>query len=103
MDSSTYINAYEFIETLKERGLVIVSVNEFEAGKALVRKKLMKRTALSLTEIVKNGLLPVGTTKAVIDWTISGKIKKDEWYQEQNGRKRIMVLTAAIKRLGYVD
>lgn len=101
MSKATYIDANEFLETLRMRGLVIVSVKEFEAAKELERKKLMKRKALSLSEIVKAGFLPLKRTKSVNDWILSGKIKANEWYQEQTGKKRIMVLTAAIKRLGY--
>jgi hypothetical protein len=37
---------------------VIVSVKEFEAGKEMFKKKLMKRKALSLSEIVEHRLLP---------------------------------------------
>jgi hypothetical protein len=85
----------------KDRGLVIVSVKEFEAGKEIIRKKLMKRKALSLSEIVEHRLLPLKTTKGVNDWIIAGKIKATEWYQEQEGYKRIMIATEAIKRLGY--
>jgi hypothetical protein len=103
MANPVFINANDFIETLKQQGLVIVSVNEFESGKALVRQKLMKRPALSLVEIVRHRLLPLGNPKSVLHWTNSGKIKPNEWYQEQEGRKRIMILTSAIRRLGYDD
>jgi hypothetical protein len=96
-----YVDANEFLQTLKDRGLVIVSVKEFEAGKEIIRKKLMKRKALSLSEIVEHRLLPPKTTKGVNDWIIAGKIKPNEWYQEKEGYKRIMIATEAIKRLGY--
>lgn len=103
MAAPQFINAVEFLETLKDHGLVIVSAREYEATKDLQRKRLMKRKSLSLLEIVNNNLLPLKSTKAVIDWTISGKIKKDEWYQEEGGKKRIMILTIALKRLGYAE
>ncbi|SHG28508.1 hypothetical protein [Flavobacterium johnsoniae] len=98
-----YINANEFIEQLKSKGLVIVSINEYESAKEIKRKKLMKRKALSLAEIAENNLLPVTTKKGVNDWIISGKIKPEETYRENSGKGRVMVLTCAIKRLGYVD
>jgi len=97
----TYINATEFLETLKNHGLIIVSAREFELQKELHRKRLMKRKALTLTEIASNKLLPVNTSKGVNDWILSGKIKPTEWYREATGKKRIMVSTLAIKRLGY--
>lgn len=101
MKPSTYIDANEFMETLLAKGLVIVSVKEFEAGKEIERRKMMRRKSLSLSEIVKAKLLPLKTAKGVNDWILSGKIKEGEWYQEASGYKRVMVLTSAIKRLGY--
>lgn len=101
MAVKNYINAIEFIETLKLHGLVIVSVKEFEAGKDMVRKKLLRRRSLSLKEIADNNLLPLSNKKTVNDWILSGKIKPDETYREETGKKRVMVLTSAIKRLGY--
>ncbi|MCG9792511.1 hypothetical protein [Flavobacterium algicola] len=101
MEKINYINATEFLETLKDRGLVIVSAKDFEASKEIQRKRLMKRKSLSLVEIVGCSLLPLTSKKGVNDWILSGKIKEDEWYQEQTGRKRVMILTKAIKRLGY--
>jgi len=98
-----YINASEFIEKLKSHGLVIVSIKEYEAAKDMLRKRLMRRKALSLKEIADNKLLPVGNKKTVNNWILSGKIKADEWYQEQTGQKRVMVLTSAIRRMGYED
>lgn len=103
MGKATYIDANEFLETLKANGLVIVSVKEYEATKDMQRKKLMRRKALTLSEIANNRLLPVGTKKAVNDWILSGKIKPNETYRETTGKKRVMVLTSAIKRLGYDD
>ena len=103
MATPRYIDANEFIETLKAQGLVIVSVREYEATKDMQRKRLMRRKALSLAEIADNSLLPVKSKKTVNDWILSGKIKPDEWYQEELGKKRIMVLTSAIRRMGYED
>ena len=103
MAAPNYINANDFIETLKSHGLVIVSIHEFEAGKDAVRKRLMRRKSLSLKEIADHKLLPVKNKKTVNDWIINGTIKPTETYQEATGRKRVMVLTAAIRRLGYED
>ena len=103
MAAPNYINANDFIETLKSHGLVIVSIHEFELGKDAVRKRLMRRKSLSLKEIADHKLLPVKDKKTVKDWVLNGKILPTETYQEAAGRKRVMVLTAAIRRLGYED
>jgi len=101
MAAINYIDADDFIETLKSKGLVIVSVKDFEASKDIERNRLMRRKSLSLREIVRAKLLPLQTVKGVKDWILSEKIKKNEWYQEASGYKRVMILTSAIKRLGY--
>ncbi|MHC0441582.1 hypothetical protein [Flavobacterium sp. 3-210] len=101
MGAEKYIKANEFIDHLKSQGLVIVSISDYEAAKELKRRKLMKRKALSLAEIADNNLLPVTTKKGVNDWILSGKIKPDETFREESGKQRVMVLTSAIKRLGY--
>jgi hypothetical protein len=103
MKPGTLIDANEFMENLIAKGLVIVSVKEFEASKEIERRKMMRKTALPLADIVRLGLLPVKTSKGVNDWILNGKIKPGEYYQESKGYKKIMVLTAAIKRLGYVE
>jgi hypothetical protein len=103
MKPGTLIDANEFLETLMAKGLMIVSVKEFEASKDIERQRMMRKKALTLTEIVRCGLLPVKTSKGVNDWILNGKIKPGEYYQESKGYKRIMILTAAIKRLGYAE
>jgi hypothetical protein len=103
MAATKLVDVNDFMSVLQERGLLIVSAAEFEAGKMTARKKLIRKKALSLSEIVKNNFLPVRTTKVLADWIASGKIKSTEWYQEQNGHKKIMILTSAVKRLGYED
>lgn len=101
MAVAKYIDANEFINELQSRGLVIVSVNEFEAGKEISRRKLMKRKALTLKEIVDHKLLPLTSKRGVENWITNEKIKPEEVIQEQTGKKRILVLTSAITRLGY--
>jgi len=101
MSQPKYIDVNEFMNMLKANSLIIVSASEFESSKQIQRRKLMKRKSLSLDEILKAGFFPIKVTKTLIDWTISGKIKDTEWYKEADGKKRIMILTAAIKRLGY--
>lgn len=103
MSEISYINANEFIETLKLQGLVLVSIHELELSKEFSRKHLMRRKSLSLQEIAENRLLPVKDKKTVNDWILNGKIKPTETYRESGGKNRIMVLTSAIRRLGYED
>lgn len=103
MKNNIYINANDFLESLKLKGLVIVSAKEFEATKDLDRKRMMRKKSLSLKEIVDYKLLPVTSKKGVESWIHRQKIKPDEVFRETTGKKRIMVLTAAIRRLGYVD
>jgi hypothetical protein len=100
MGAPKYINTSEFIEFLKKENLIIVSATEFELNNVLIRKKLLKKKALSLKEIIDGKFFPIKDTKTLIDWIERGKILKVEWYQEQTGRKRIMILTQALKRLG---
>lgn len=99
--SKQYIEVQEFMSYLKANSLLIVSAAEFETEKQILRRKYIKRKALSLSEIVKAGFFPIKDTKTLIDWCRNGKIKPVEWYQETDGKKRIMISTTAIKRLGY--
>jgi flagella basal body P-ring formation protein FlgA len=101
MSEAVFINANEFIETLKAQGLCIVSASEFEAHKEILRRKIMRRNSLTLKEIVDHKLLPLTTKKGVEDWILKKKIKPEEVIRESDGKKRILVLTSAITRLGY--
>lgn len=99
---ASYISASEFMAMLKDEGLVIVSLADLQLASSDLQKKLMKRKSLSLTEIVNAKLLPLKSSKGITDWIKSGRIKEGEWYQESSGKKRIMILTLAITRLGWV-
>jgi hypothetical protein len=99
MKPNTYINAAEFLETLKNKGLVIVSAAEFEAGNEFLRAQLMRRKDLSLKEISDSGLLGKKHKRTIQRWIDCGKIKTGEWHREDSGK--VKVLTVAIKRLGY--
>ena len=91
------------MESLLSKGLIIVSAREFEASKDLERKRVMRKKSLSLKEIVDFKLLPLKSKKGVESWINRGKIKPDEIYREATGINKIMVLTSAIRRLGYED
>jgi len=103
MAAPRLVDVNDFMNALQERGLLIVSAAEFEVGKNLKRKRLMKRKALSLKEIIDHNLLPIKSKEGLNKWVRNGKIKPDETYVESEGMKRIMILTSAIKRLGYED
>jgi hypothetical protein len=60
----------------------------------------MKRKALSLSEIVEHRLLPPKLQKELMTGLLPVKLNPTK-YQEQEGYKRIMIATEAIKRLGY--
>jgi hypothetical protein len=97
------VDINEFMEMLKANDLLIVSAGEFQLNNNIKKHNLMKRKALSCAEIVSAQLLPLTTNKSIIDWTKSGKIKENEFYFEKTGRKRMMIMTSAIKRLGYAE
>lgn len=103
MAAPKYISMDELVDFLRSNSLIIVSSAEFEANNLIKRKKLMKRKSLSLKEIIDAKFFPIKDTQTLIAWCENGKIKPDEWYQETNGRKQVMILTQAIKRLGYDD
>lgn len=99
MAHPVYINANDFIEMLQAKGLVIVSMVEHEAAKDYAQKRAMKKKSLSTKEIADLELLGKVDKKTIQRWITTGKIKDGEWYTEAGPLKRIMVLTAAIKRL----
>lgn len=99
MAHPVYINASEFIETLKQQGLVIVSMAEHEAAKDYAQKRAMKKKSLSTKEISDLELLGKVNKKTIQRWIDSGKIKSGEWYPESGPLKTIMVMTSAVKRL----
>jgi hypothetical protein len=103
MDNNVYINANDFIESLHSKGLIIVSAREFEASKDIDRRRIMKKKSLTLKEIVDFKLLGLKSKKGVESWINRGKIKPDETLREATGKRRILVLTSAIRRLGYED
>lgn len=98
-----FVDVNEFMEMLKANDLLIVSAGEFQLNKNIKKHNLMKRKAISCAEIVSAQLLPLSTNKSVIDWIKNGKINANEWYKEKTGKQKVMILTSAIKRLGYAD
>ncbi len=95
----TLISAFEFMDMLKSNGLVIVSMADHEAAKEYAQKRAMKKISLCCKDIADLELLGKINRRTVQQWIRSGRIKPTEWYAENSGKKRIMVLTVAIKRL----
>jgi predicted transcriptional regulator len=95
-----YVNVNEFMAALKSKGLLIVSSKEWEAVQVIAARKLMKKRALTLSEIANNDLLGKKMSKRSVERMIeNGVIKPNETYQESKGTKKIMILTTAINRL----
>jgi predicted transcriptional regulator len=95
-----YVDVNEFMAALKSKGLLIVSSKEWEAVQVITARKLMKKRALSLSEIANNDLLGKKMSKRTVERMIeSGVIKPNETFQETTGNKKVMILTAAINRL----
>lgn len=104
-DVIQYIDINEFMEHLKANNLVVADAGLFEEGKQLrlreMQRKYMRRTAIKYGEALEAQLLPV-TSKTSIDRMVAdGKLKKGETYKTKTGIK--MIMTAAIRRLGYSD
>lgn len=99
MANPIYINASDFIETLKSQGLVIVSMAEHEAGKEIAQQRALRKKSLSCKEVADLELLGKVSKRTVNQWIQNGKIKAGEWYKEAGGKQQNMILTIAIKRL----
>lgn len=98
MSTPVYINANEFMDLLAKRNFVIVHKSQLVDLEAK-RQQLLKKTSLSLTEIVKAEFFAVKDTETLRRWCLAGKFGKDGYYQQKNGQYRIMTL--ALKSVLY--
>jgi hypothetical protein len=95
-----YVDVNDFMAALKSKGLLIVSSKEWEAVQVITARKLMKKRALTLSEIANNDLLGKKMSKRTVERMIeNGVIKPNETFQETTGNKKVMILTEAINRL----
>ena len=94
-----YIEASEFMQLLRENGLVIVHHGELEANAEIKRQQLLKRKYLSFSEIINAKFFPIKDTNTLRRWCIDGKFGKDGFYQLNNGQFRIV--TIALKKVLY--
>jgi len=104
-----FINADEFIDALSRRGLVIVSVSNFETfvvkKKATIKEKqaiFLKKKALTFKEIIDAEFFDVTSKNTFRYWIKTGRIMEDEHFiSEKNGKH--YVLTIAVLRLLRYD
>ncbi|MCO6149091.1 hypothetical protein [Flavobacterium sp. NRK1] len=99
------IDIQEFMAHLKAEGLVIVRGDELENVKQhrlnALRAKLLKRNALTYKEVLSLELLPVSSKQSLQRWIENGKIKPLETYETAKGVR--MIMTSALRRLGYTE
>lgn len=95
----------EFMNFLKQNDLVIVSASEFQANKqvelSVLRSRLLKKKAVTVSQIVQAQLLPYSTKQGVRHWMEKNLKEGVHWYQEVKGQKRIMILIEALKN--YIE
>ena len=95
----------DFLNYLKSKGLVIVRADEFQANKQIelnaLRARLMKKKAVSVSDVVKARLLNYTTEQGVRHWVQRNLKENEHYYQEKSGKKRIMILTQILK--DYVE
>lgn len=101
----TVIKTAEFVNYLKKEGLVIVSKAELErignTEKALMRKDMLSRKFLKLTEVLKLELLPVKSKRSLERWIENGVFLPSE--VSKNAYNQTIILTSSLIRLGYVQ
>lgn len=100
-----FIKASDFANYLKKEGLVIVSKAELErignTEKALMRKDMLSRKFLKLTEVLKLELLPVKSKRSLERWIENGVFLPSE--VSKNAYNQTIILTSSLIRLGYVQ
>jgi hypothetical protein len=98
------IKASDFAKYLEKRGLVIVSKSQLEQmAKTDIhqkRKDLLRRSTLTLGEILQLELLPIKTRTSLERWIQNGTFLPTE--VARNKHNQIIILTSALTRLGYV-
>lgn len=100
----TIIKAADFLDLLKNEGLVIVSKKELEKLNSenllQIRKDLMRKKWITISQVLKMELLPVKTKTSIERWIKDGIIKQEEVTKKQNGI--ILINANFLNRLGYV-
>lgn len=98
------IDTKEFIQCLKNEGLVIISQKELDrisVKKLMVKRDdLLSKKSLTLKEILSLEILPVKSKQALRTWIKDGKILQKEVTVLDSGI--IKIQTSFLYRLGYV-
>lgn len=101
MGAPQLIDVAEFIQHLKNEGLVIVRADEIGAHAHIelndFRRRMMKKKSISFSEVLKMKVLPVTTANGLASW-IERNLNPSETYQETKGKKRRMIMVSAIRR-----
>lgn len=100
----TIIKAADFLDLLKNEGLVIISKKELEKLNSenllQIRKDLMRKKWITISQVLKMKLLPVKTKTSIERWIKDGTIKQEEVTKKANGI--ILINANFLNRLGYV-
>lgn len=96
------INIKEFMQHLKDEGLVIVRADEIglvgESKLNDFRRRMMRRNAISFSDFLKMKLIPITTRNGLQSWA-EKNLKENEFYK---GTAKRMIMTSAITRLGIL-
>jgi hypothetical protein len=105
MAAPVLINVNDFMAMLKAEGLVIVKGDELEnvaqARLYNLQRKYMRKNSLTFKQVVDAKLLPLNSKTSIQKWVDAGKFKKGEIYETSGGVR--MMMTSAIRRLGYTE
>lgn len=100
-----YIEVNQFMQMLKRKDLVIVSRSELLADKDAelmrLRRDSLKKKSLTFKQVLDLKLLPIKSKQGLQNWINEGTILPGEVYETKKGIR--MILTAALKRLGYIE
>jgi hypothetical protein len=105
MPPKQYIEVNEFMQHLRREGFVLVKQSEMvykeEADLKIKRDTLLKKPWITLKEVCDLKLLQPTTKQGLRGWIKNGTIRSNE--HTVNNRGEIVILTAAVKRLAYIE
>jgi len=105
------INISQFVNHLKQEGLIIVSredyeqkINFNEVRLVQLQKKLLSKENLTIKQIVKGQLLPVKTRQSINNWIDKGVFADDEVFKSKDGSIRIvMCVVNRIRKIKNIE
>ncbi|QLE02907.1 hypothetical protein HX109_15510 [Galbibacter sp. BG1] len=100
------INVSDFVDYMKNEGLVLVKKQEAEniamfkeAKMAELRSHLRRKKTLKFSEIAKGGFFGVYTRKGV-EYVVKNMLSENEYFKSGAGKQDpILVLTSAVVRI----